>query len=96
MPSVGAYIASVDGDRLEGARKLARRSARSGSTRRCGRWPTPGNSPTWRCSSRPGEVDGYIYLGQQTPAFYAKQVIASLLMYGQDAAAAVLRRADGL
>src|SRR4029453_11717060 len=30
-----------------------------------------------------GQVDGYIYLGQQTPAFYAKQVIASLLMYGK-------------
>jgi len=29
-----------------------------------------------------GEVDGYIYLGQQTPAFYAKQVIASLVKYG--------------
>ena len=23
-----------------------------------------------------GEVDGFIYLGQQTPAFYAKQIIA--------------------
>ena len=30
-----------------------------------------------------GEVDGYIYLGQQTPAFYAKQVVASLLKYGK-------------
>jgi hypothetical protein len=29
-----------------------------------------------------GEVDGYIYLGQQTPALYAKQVIASLVKYG--------------
>ena len=29
-----------------------------------------------------GEVDGYIYLGQQTPSFYAKQVIASLVNYG--------------
>ena len=43
-----------------------------------------------------GEVDGYIYLGQQTPAFYAKQVVASLVDVRQDAAAAVLRRADGL
>jgi ornithine decarboxylase len=31
-----------------------------------------------------GEVDGYIYLGQQTPAFYAKQVIASLVKYGME------------
>ena len=30
-----------------------------------------------------GEVDGYIYLGQQTPAFYAKQVVASLIKYGK-------------
>ena len=30
-----------------------------------------------------GEVDGYIYLGQQTPAFYAKQVVASLMKYGK-------------
>jgi arginine/lysine/ornithine decarboxylase len=29
-----------------------------------------------------GEVEGCIYLGQQTPAFYAKQVIASLIDYG--------------
>ena len=29
-----------------------------------------------------GEVDGYIYLGQQTPAFYAKQVVASIVDYG--------------
>ena len=29
-----------------------------------------------------GEVDGYIYLGQQTPAFYAKQVVASVFKYG--------------
>ena len=29
-----------------------------------------------------GEVDGYIYLGQQTPAFYAKQVVSSLVKYG--------------
>ncbi len=31
-----------------------------------------------------GEVDGYIYLGQQTPAFYAKQVVASLVKYGRN------------
>ena len=29
-----------------------------------------------------GDVDGYIYLGQQTPAFYAKEVIASIVEYG--------------
>ena len=30
-----------------------------------------------------GEVDGYVYLGQQTPAFYAKQIVASLVNYGR-------------
>ena len=30
-----------------------------------------------------GEVDGYVYLGQQTPAFYAKQIVASLVNYGK-------------
>ena len=29
-----------------------------------------------------GEVDGYIYLGLQTPTFYAKQVVASIIDYG--------------
>ena len=29
-----------------------------------------------------GEVEGYIYLGQQSPVFYAKQVTASVVKYG--------------
>jgi ornithine decarboxylase len=80
---VGAYIALVDGDRLEDARKLAR------SVRDIGF-----QIPLWALANshqisdlavlqQTGEVDGYIYLGQQTPAFYAKQVIASLLKYGK-------------
>ena len=43
-----------------------------------------------------GEVEGYIYLGQQTPAYYAKQVIASLDRVRYGPAAAVFRRADGV
>jgi ornithine decarboxylase len=81
--AVGAYIALVDDDRLERARKLAR------SVRDIGF-----QTPLWALAdshrianlaalSVTGEVDGYIYLGQQTPAFYAKQVIASLLKYGK-------------
>ena len=81
--SVGAYIASVDGDRLEGARRLARAVRAIGF-----------RTPLWALAdshqladmavlAQTGEVDGYIYLGQQTPAFYAKQVVASLLMYGK-------------
>ena len=80
---VGAYIALVDGDRLEKARKLGR------SVRAIGfQTPLWALADSHRISdlavlSLTGEVDGYIYLGQQTPAFYAKQVIASLLKYGK-------------
>ena len=80
---VGAYIALVDDDRLERARKLARAVRDIGF-----------QTPLWALAdshritdlatlAATGEVDGYIYLGQQTPAFYAKQVIASLLKYGK-------------
>ena len=72
----------VDGDRLEKARALAQAVRARGFL-----------TPLWvladshRISDLAvvgmlGEVDGYIYLGQQTPAFYAKQVIASLIKYG--------------
>ena len=81
--SVGAYIATVDGDRLEGARNLCKAVRGIGF-----------RTPLWALADsrqladmavleQTGEVDGYIYLGQQTPAFYAKQVIASLHMYGK-------------
>ena len=80
---VGAYIAMVDGDRLEKARTLAR------SVREIGF-----QTPLWALADShrisdlavlglTGEVNGYIYLGQQTPAFYAKQVVASLLKYAK-------------
>ena len=80
---VGAYIALVDGDRLEKARTLAR------SVREIGF-----QTPLWALADShrisdlavlglTGEVNGYIYLGQQTPAFYAKQVVASLLKYAK-------------
>ncbi len=80
---VGAYIALVDDDRLQRARKLARAVRDIGF-----------QTPLWALAdshriadlatlAATGEVDGYIYLGQQTPAFYAKQVIASLLKYGK-------------
>jgi ornithine decarboxylase len=79
---VGAYIALVDGERMEQAREVAR------SVRAIGF-----NTPLWALAdSRPisdmavlgmtGEVDGFIYLGQQTPAFYAEQVVASVVKYG--------------
>jgi ornithine decarboxylase len=79
---VGAYIASIDGGNLEAARKLAN-SVRAIGFR----------TPLWALADSHaigdlavvgglGEVDGYIYLGQQTPVFYGKQVIASLIKYG--------------
>ena len=81
--AVGAYIAMVDGDNLEPARALAR------SVRAIGfKTPLWAVADTHRLSDmvvlgQTGEVDGYIYLGQQTPAFYAKQVVGSLVKYGK-------------
>ena len=80
--SVGAYIAMIDGDRLDRARSLV------GAVRSAGfQTPLWGLADSHRISDISsfdflGEVSGYIYLGQQTPAFYAKQVIASLIDYG--------------
>jgi ornithine decarboxylase len=81
--AVGAYIACVDGERLESARKLATNVRAIGF-----RTPLWALADSHRISDvaalgMTGEVDGYIYLGQQTPAFYAKQVIASLVKYGR-------------
>ncbi len=79
---VGAYIASVDGSNREPARTLAK-AIRDGGF----------STPIWALADSShiadvsvlgviGEVNGFIFLGQQTPAFYAKQVIASLTSYG--------------
>ena len=79
---VGAYIALIDGDRRERARDLARAVRSAGF-----------QTPLWALADAHriadigaydlvGEVQGYIYLGQQTPGYYAKQVIASLIDYG--------------
>jgi len=80
--AVGAYIALVDGERREKARRLA------SAVRSIGY-----DTPLWALADShriadiavlglTGEVEGYIYLGQQTPAFYAKQVVASIVKYG--------------
>jgi ornithine decarboxylase len=80
--SVGAYILLVDGHRREKARELARAVRALGFT-----------TPLWALADShriadvavlgmTGEVDGYIYLGQQTPEFYAKQVVTSIIKYG--------------
>jgi len=79
---VGAYIVLIDGPRREPARNLGRAVRAIGF-----------RTPLWALADShqiadvavlgaTGEVDGYIYLGQQTPAFYAKQVVASVVEYG--------------
>jgi arginine/lysine/ornithine decarboxylase len=81
---VGAYLAMVDGDRLEPARALAQAVRAIGF-----------QTPLWALSKHRaisdiavqgpvGDVAGYVYLGQQTPAFHAKQIVASLVRYGLD------------
>jgi ornithine decarboxylase len=83
--SVGAYIALIDGaERREQARKMAQAVRAIGF-----RTPLWALADSHRISDIAvvggfGEVDGFIYLGQQTPAFYAKQVVASLVKYGRE------------
>jgi arginine/lysine/ornithine decarboxylase len=78
----GAYIVLIDGGRREQARAL-------GSAVRAAGFRTP----LWALANShriadvgamelAGEVEGFIYLGLQTPAFYSKQVVASLVEYG--------------
>jgi arginine/lysine/ornithine decarboxylase len=80
---VGAYIVLVDGERRQRARALGLAVRAIGF-----------QTPLWALADSHriadvavlagfGEVDGFIYLGQQTPAFYAKQVIASVVKYGR-------------
>lgn len=79
---VGAYIVSIDGANIEPARRLAQAVRAAGF-----------QTPLWALADSHriadvdaagliGEVAGCIYLGQQTPAFYAKQIVASIIDYG--------------
>ena len=79
---VGAYLALVDEARREKARSLGRAARAVGY-----------EMPLWALADTHqvadlavvemiGEVEGYIYLGQQTPQFYAKQIAASVVNYG--------------
>ena len=79
---VGAFVALIDGDRREHARRLVQAMRAYGV-----RMPVWALADSHRVSDvaalgLTGEVEGYIYLGQQTPAFYAKQVVASVIKYG--------------
>jgi len=80
--AVGGYIVQTDGPHLEGARTLLRTLRGLGF-----RTPMWALADSHRISDLPvagglGEVEGYIYLGQQSPSFYAKQVVASVVHYG--------------
>jgi ornithine decarboxylase len=80
---VGAYIALVDGaERRTKARELAMAVRAAGF--RIPLWALADSHQISDMVVRGelGEVDGFIYLGQQTPAFYAKQVVASVVRYG--------------
>lgn len=79
---VGAYIIAIDEDDADGARTLGKAIRATGN-----------KTPSWALADSYkladlshfeslSDVTGFIYLGQQTPAFYAKQVIASLVEYG--------------
>lgn len=81
--SVGAYIGSVEGGLLPYARGFLRSLREAGF-----------RTPVWAMADTlsiadmdvvemAGEVDGFVYLGQQTPAFYAKQIVSSLINYGK-------------
>ncbi len=79
---VGAYIAVVDGERRDQARRVGRAVRAIGFTTPL--WALADSSQIADMSvlGMSGEVEGFIYLGQQTPAFYAKQVVASIVRYG--------------
>ncbi len=79
---VGAYIALIDGDRRERARKLAVAVRSIGFQTPLWALADSSRISDVAVAGQLGEVDGYIYLGQQTPAFYAKQVLASIVDYG--------------
>src|SRR5688572_7100837 len=79
---VGAYIFDVDGPQRDKAREFGLAVRRLGF-----------RTPIWAladsrkisdviASGIIGEVDGFIYLGQQSPAYYAKQIVAGLVDYG--------------
>ena len=79
---VGAYLLWTDGESLEKARTLVRELRGIGF-----RTPVWALADSHRISDIPvvgglGEVEGYVYLGQQSPDFYAKQVAASVVKYG--------------
>ena len=81
--AVGAYIALIDGDHREPARDLARAvRAMRASRRRSGRSRMPHRISDLGVFELVGEIQGFIYLGQQTPGYYAKQVVASVIEYG--------------
>ncbi len=81
--AVGAYIVSIDGENGKLAKQLGDDLLATGN-----RIPGWALADSYQLSDLSGfnelsSTAGFIYLGQQTPSFYAKQVIASLVEYGQ-------------
>lgn len=78
--AIGTYIISVDENNIEASTKLVTAIRKSGN-----------RSPIWAVAdSHPiaevgyeglGEIEGYIYLNEQSPAYYTKQIISSLQYY---------------
>jgi ornithine decarboxylase len=80
--SVGAYLLSVDGERRESARALGRAVRAEGFTTPLFALADTHGIADLAVIDMIGEVDGYLYAGRQTPQFYAKQVVASVIHYG--------------
>lgn len=78
--AIGTFIISVDEKSIESSTKLIAAIRKSGN-----------KSPIWAIAeSHPiakvgyeglGEIEGYIYLNEQSPTYYSKQIISSLQYY---------------
>src|SRR3954470_23369410 len=80
--AVGAYVARIDGDHLERGRALVRAVRETGFQTPLGAVADTHRLADMAVSGLTGEVAGYVYLGQQTPTYYAKQIVASVVNYG--------------
>ncbi|WP_108652824.1 ornithine decarboxylase [Dongshaea marina] len=84
--SIGAFIISIDSSRVDMARELVKTIRGSGCQAPI--WGIAERYPVSSVGSRVGyqglsELEGYIYLGEQTPTYYTKQILGSLHRYGQ-------------
>ncbi|MFV0679717.1 ornithine decarboxylase [Ottowia sp.] len=80
---VGAYVVAIDGPQAATATRLAQAVRAAGFDTPL--WAMADNTPIADMSVTEvtGEVAGFLYLGQQSPDYYAKQVVSSLIGYGR-------------